>query len=364
MKLFEVLMDETKGADAGAAGGRAAGAGDAGAGATAGAAGDAGKDAAAGDAGKAAAGAAGDAGKGADKSVADGGDAGKAGDSGKAAAAAGDASKGVWPEDWLTRVSKGDEKAAKQLGRYASPEAMAEAHLALKRRMDSGEFKAVLPKNATEADLKAWRADNGIPEKADGYDLKGVKIGADEKPVVDALLQQAHAANYTPEQTRAAVDFYQKNRQQKIQQRLEKDETERSAALDALASEWGGSFARNKNLIGNVLSIFPEKVRESVMSARLPDGTLLFNNVDAIRGFVAMELRNNPAGIVVPAGDGELGKSMLDEYNAILKVKNEDRTKYNKDKTMNAREQVLIEAMIKQGIMDDKGNIVQQKKAA
>ena len=91
---------------------------------------------------------------------------------------------GVWPSDWATRMSKGDEKVAKQFSRYASPEALAEAHISLRRRFDSGEFRAALPKDAKPEEVSAWRKDNGIPEKPEAYDLKGLEIPEGDKEII------------------------------------------------------------------------------------------------------------------------------------------------------------------------------------
>src|SRR3990167_1252839 len=112
-------------------------------------------------------------------------DTGKAADTSSEDAAA--AAKGSWPEDWVTRMSKGDQKRAKDLGRYASPEALADGYVNLRKRVDSGELKPTLPKNAKPDDIKAWRKDNGIPDKPDAYDLTGLQIPAGDKDVVGGL---------------------------------------------------------------------------------------------------------------------------------------------------------------------------------
>jgi hypothetical protein len=271
-----------------------------------------------------------------------------------------------WPEDWQQRIAGDDKDELKQLSRYASPKAVWEKARALERRMSSGELKAVLPKNPTEADLTAWRKDNGIPEKPEAYTLKlasGDKITKELQPAVDAILKNAHATNMTGEQASAAVDSYLAVKKQEAQVRAETDETQRTQALDALAKEWGGSLSRNKSLIGNVLNMFPEAVRNSMMDARLPDGSLIFNNVDVLRAFAAIELRNNPAGIITPAGGGDVGKTALDEYQAIQKLMREKPHEYKKDAAKQGRMTELIGFLSTQGLIDNNGNVVQKKAA-
>ncbi len=271
--------------------------------------------------------------------------------------------KGYWPDDWLTRVSKGDEKVAKQLGRYASPEALAEAHVSLRRRMDSGEFKPALPKDAKPEELKAWRKDNGIPEKPDGYDIKGIDVPEADRDLVNGFLGRMHAKHAPPEVAREALKAYYEIEQRNNQARAAKDEEQRISALDTLNGEWGGQFRRNVNLVEGMLAKFPQSVRDLIKSARLPDGTALFNSPDALRGFVSLALEVNPAGIVAPNSGGDLGKTMVERYTDIQKVMREDRGRYNKDAGMQKEYRELIDALIKHDLMDKNG-VLKERKAA
>jgi hypothetical protein len=227
--------------------------------------------------------------------------------------------------------------------------------------MDSGEFKAVLPKNPTDDDLKAWRKDHGVPDKSESYDLRGLKIEEDDRPTVNAILAVAHKNHYSPEQARAAVSAFYEIAQAQENAATEMEEADRGKALDALSAEWGSNFTRNKNLIGNVLNRFPEAVREKLKNARFADGTAAFNDPDILRGFVAIELERNPVGIVAPGGDGDLGKSMIDRYSEIQKTMRENRRAYDKDDSMQKEFRQLVTALEKNNLIDKNGNI---KKAA
>lgn len=272
--------------------------------------------------------------------------------------------KGAWPEDWVSRVAKGDEKRAKDFSKFASPEALADSYSALQRRLSSGEFKPTLPKNAKPEELTAWRKDNGIPEKPEAYDLTGIAVPKEDSEIIGGFLKSAHQANMTPAQARTAVQSYYAELQRQSEARTAKDDEQRQSTLDALNQEWGGGFRRNLNLIeGTILSKFPESVRELLKHARLSDGTALFNSVDALRGFAALALEINPAGIVAPASGGDIAKGMLDEWNEIQKVRVERRADYNKDAKMQERERDLIDAMIKHGLMDGKGVLIGKKAA-
>lgn len=272
-----------------------------------------------------------------------------------------DPAKGYWPDDWLAKVSKGDEKISKQLGRYQSPEALAEAHIALRKRMDSGEFKTALPKDAKPEELAAWRKDNGIPETPDKYDLKDLKIDATDKPLVDGFVKRAHELNMAPEHVKATLEYRAQERARLADERATKDEDQRVKTLDTLNQEWGGSFRRNVNLVNGMLDRFPADVKDALKSARMPDGTAIFNDPSVLKGFVAMALEANPAGVIVPAGGGEPGKVALDEYKDLQKFMAEDRNGYNKSPEKQARMRELIDYLSKNGMIDNQGNV---KKAA
>lgn len=281
------------------------------------------------------------------------------------AAATNDAAKGVWPEDWQARMAGEDKDELKQVSRYQSPTDIWKKARSLEKRLSSGEFKAVLPKDPKPEEIAAWRKDNGIPDKPESYDLKDLKIPAADKEIVGAFLKSAHDANMTPDQAKVAVGNYYAIQEQQSKARAQKDDEQRHAALDSLNADWGGSFRRNVNLIeGTVLAAFPEDVRTLIKSARLPDGTALFNNVAALKGLAALALQINPAGIVAPAGGGDLAKPALQEYKELQTLMREKRSVYNKDPSKQARMIELIEYLSKNELIDGNGNIVEAKKKA
>lgn len=349
------LMD--KAGDDGA-GGAATGAA-AGDGAGAGNGGDDGKGAGAAS-GASGAGASGGAAAGAAAGGANSGAGAAAGASGEGAGAA----KGYWPDDWLSKVSKGDAKAAKDFGKFQSPEALADAYSALQKRFSSGDIRTALPKDAKPEEITAWRKDNGIPEKADGYDLKDMKIPKEDKPIVDAFLATAHSNHFSPEQAKAALGAYYDIQSRNADAMKARDETQRTATLDVMNQEWGGNFRRNVNLVEGVLSKFPASVRDVMKSARLPDGTAVFNSPDILRGFAALALEMNPAGLVAPAGGGDIGKVALDEYRDMQKMMRENRDAYNKDGGKQSRMRELIDHLSKNGVIDGNGNVIEHRKAA
>lgn len=228
-----------------------------------------------------------------------------------------------WPDDWRTRVS-GDEKHLKTLQRFASPKALFESYESLRQRMSSGELRSALPQNAKPEELAAWRKDNGIPESPDKYDLK-IEVPAEDKAYIEGFLKSAHTANMHPDQAKAAVEWYYQEQEARTEARHQKDEEQRIETLDALNAEWGKDFRRNVNLITGLLSKFPAEVREALEGARLPDGRGAFNHPEVMRGFLALALENNPVGIVVPSGAGDMAQSVESEIAGIEKLLDQPR---------------------------------------
>lgn len=345
LKKFKLMRPD--GGDVGSSGG----AGDAGAGDAGGAdGGDGSADPGASSADTGAAGGAdggagkGDGGAGADSGAADKGakgaaDKGSVGKDGKAAP--------TWPEDWQSKMSKGDAKREAALKRYASPEALADALIAAQTRIRSGELKTALPKDASADELKAWRTENGIPESPEKYDLtfdSGLVIGAQDKPVIDGFLKNAHNSNLPPEAVKSTIEWYYGEQERQTQERLALDEKEAQAGRDTLNAEYGAGFRKNMQAMEGLLMQFPESVRADIKGARMPNGTGLFNNPDVIRGFVALALEVNPAGTLVPSGGGDPMKGIDGRIEEIKGMMAKDRVAYNKNEKVQAEYRELLAA--------------------
>lgn len=320
------------GAAGNAGGGDASGSGDAGAG------GDAGGDnKGAGDAG--ASGAA--DGKGA-------GDAGAADGAGKADGKGKGTEGGYWPDDWREKASKGDAKLTARFARYANPEAALTALVAAQNRISSGELKSVLGKDAKPEEVAAWRAENGIPETPDKYDLNlgdGLVVGADDKPLVDQFLKAAHETNQTPAQVKATLKSYYAVNEQITADRVEKDRQIQDDTTETLRAEWGPEFKRNINMVHGLFdaTASPE-LKASFLGGRLADGTPIGSSPEALKMLLGLALVNNPAGTVVPGGSGNLPQAVDDEIAKIEKGMRDNRAAYNKDEKVQARYRELLGA--------------------
>jgi hypothetical protein len=278
--------------------------------------------------------------------VVDGGgadDSGTGDDDGGTPAPAGD-----WPGDWRNKISP-DGKHAKTLDRFASPTAMFESYQALRQRLDSGEFKAVVPfpDKGTPEEQTAWRKSNGLPESPDGYNLKfndGLVIGDADKPIVDDFLKAAHAANASPEQVNGMLHWYYELQEKNMAKQEEADANYHRESEDALRAEWGGEYRSNINMIKGLLNTIPESARDAFLNARDGDGKALLNHPEIARWLVHTARTINPVVTLVPNAGANVAGAIDDEIAAIEKTMKENRKAYNSDAKMQQRLRDLYDA--------------------
>lgn len=261
-----------------------------------------------------------------------------------------DPTTGYWPSDWRANLSAGDDKLAQRLERFASPADLLKSYRALEQRQSSGELKRALPDNATPEELTAWRKDNGIPEKPDGYELKlsdGRVVGEADKPQVSKFLEQMHAKNASPQLVNAALDAYYQAQEEAIAQREQLDDQFRQKSEDALRSEWGQDYRRNLNLIKGLFATAPEGLSDKLFGARFADGTPLGSDPDALRYFATLAREVNPVGAVVPGAGANAGATIKEELASIQKLMGDRGSEYwkgQKAEAMQARYRELITA--------------------
>lgn len=273
------------------------------------------------------------------------GDAGS--DGGKAAPAAKGTDGGYWPDDWRTKSAKGDAKLEARFARYANPEAALTALIAAQNRISSGELKTQLGKNPSAEELTAWRAEQGIPEAPEKYDLDlggGFVIGEQDKPLVAEFLKAAHGSNQTPEQVKASLRAYYAVNEQITATRADDDRRIQEEATETLRTEWGPEFKRNITLVHNLLDVTTSpEVKQAFLGGRLADGTPIGSSPEALKMLLGLALVNNPSATVVPGASGGNQAEKVDEaIDAIEKTMRTNRTAYNKDEKMQARYRELL----------------------
>lgn len=245
----------------------------------------------------------------------------------------------TYPEDWRERAAKGDAKKLAKLSRYASPEAMADALIAANDKISSGGLKTPAPEDA-EA-LSRWRADNGIPESPEKYDIKlkdGLVLGELDKPLMEDFLKTAHTKNVSPEVVNEFANWYFGKQEQAMQEFAVHEASARQDAEKALISEWGNNYTVEKNNINNFLKA---QGLEDLQYARMPDGTSVGNSPDMLRKLAFLAKEINPGATVVPGASN--ASATIDQEIAAIEKTHGTET-YTKDKAKQDRYMELLTA--------------------
>lgn len=257
------------------------------------------------------------------------------------------AAPGEWPGDWRNRMAGGDEKALKRLERYASPKAAIDALFSVQSKISAGELRSTLKPNATPDEVKAWRADNGIPETPEGYELKlenGMEISEFDKPLVDDFLKIAHERNIPPAQVNDMVNWFMSTQERGAAELAARDKQDEIAVHSELRAEMGPDYQVNLKV---ALETLPPDLADEFMAARLPDGRALGNDLRVIRWLANMAREINPIAAVVPGSGVNASQAVDSEIGTLKKLMGDRKSEYwkgpNADK-MQARYRELVNA--------------------
>ena len=257
-----------------------------------------------------------------------------------------------WPDDWRDKMAGGDPKALKQLQRFQSPLDVQKAYRAAQQKISSGEFKATLPDDATEEQIAAYREQNGIPDKPEGYLEKlpdGLVIGENDKELFGSFAARLHSKNADPAVVSEALGWYHDLQEKALADQAETDKATRQQYEDELRAEWGSEYRSNVNAIKAFMDTAPTAsdgttLKELVDGARLSDGTPIGTHPTMLRWLSEMATAQNPAGVIAPGSGTTQIDAVDDEIKSIEKVMRTDRRTYNKDQAMQKRYVDLLAA--------------------
>lgn len=254
---------------------------------------------------------------------------------------------GDWPENWRERYTS-DDKRLKQLKRFASPEAALDAFFAAQNKITSGELVAKPGKDASPEEVKAWRESQGVPEKPEGYLEKlpgGLVIGDEDKELIGSFATEMHALDIPPAAVHKSIEWYYKTIDAQHQAEYDANRDALQSTQDALNAEYGPDYRRNMNLISGVIKTLPGEAGDMLANAKGPDGILLLNNPDFVRGMVQWAHQLNPVASLIPgASNPTVVQDRLKEIKSIMTT---DLNRYRKDPAMQEEYQKLLEAQEK-----------------
>ena len=196
--------------------------------------------------------------------------------------------KKVVAADLPKELAKRRTALEKTLGRYNSLEDALVAGYNAQEKIRSGQAKAPLAEDATDAEKAEWRKANNIPDKAENYDVPkvaGHQWTDADKPVLDGLKAEAFKNNWPQDVVSGVTTFYANLLQQAEQEQAtataEKDRADLDARRDRRRELFGGDSKQAFTLMERALKderVFPEQLGIAMADARMPDGTKLFNH--------------------------------------------------------------------------------------
>jgi peptidoglycan hydrolase-like protein with peptidoglycan-binding domain len=190
----------------------------------------------------------------------------------------------AWPEDWRAQMAGGDDKLAKRLERYSTPDAVGKALLSAQQRISSGEYKRGLPQDATEEQVKEWREEQGLPADPTGYELPVIMDGSyddlDEfgKETFSEFQKMFHENNIHPNVADKLISQVNAVAEKQLEAQAMQDAQQMEAIEDDLRSTWGSQFRQNLALNESHFKEYYGDEWNNILMARMPDGTILANH--------------------------------------------------------------------------------------
>lgn len=215
-----------------------------------------------------------------------GGDAGgDGGGTGDDKAAVGDTDVAPW------REAIKDEKVRKFADGYRTPTELAEAAFGLRQKVSAAIVKP--GKDATDADIAAFRKAMDIPETADGYEAHlSEEMRKDEggKEIRGKLFKVAHEVGVSGPQLSGILDWYKGEAESRLEAANKKAEAETQKRIDALREEEGNEFEKNQELVKRTFTAFGNDDLKTFLQTKEVDGVPVGNHPDLRQFFITVGL--------------------------------------------------------------------------
>ncbi len=230
------------------------------------------------------------------------------------------------------QLAGGDAGLLKQLERHKSIESISKSFKEARNAAKNAGKPLTLGEKATPEEVKAYRDAMGIPEEAKDYPVsfrEGFKASESDVAILDSFKAYLHDKNADPRAASAALEWYQDfatEQRQALDGNLAKVAKETQATL---RNEWGGEYDGNINAAAELMtSHLGEEGFGAMMGLRLMDGSRLQDNVAFVK-MMAQLGSDYYGGTSIVNGDVETtAKTVQQQIDDLLKLRNEDPTKY------------------------------------
>jgi hypothetical protein len=218
-----------------------------------------------------------------------------------------------FPEDWRTQAIgaagfEGDDavKAGNMLERVSDFPSLVKSMIESKRKISAGEISTGLPENPSDEQLAAFREAQGIPSAADAYNIEimdNVEFSDADEAMLTGYLEAAHKGNVPESVVADMTNSFLKARQDAMDMRITQDGLDQQQAINQLKDNWGPDYEVNKNIANNLVNQLPETVRDAFRSARMPDGSSVFNSPEVLAFFADTGRKLDPSATITGSGE-------------------------------------------------------------
>lgn len=243
--------------------------------------------------------------------------------------------------DWRRTFAGENADLLKTLERYTDPTKVAEAlHHAQKALREQGRVK-IPGEGATPEEIAAWNKARGVPETADGYQIKaappeGVEITPENKAILGTITERLHKAGADPATVNLAHELYYEQVAADQAARVAAAEKAQAECRAQLQSLWGSETDANLKVALQALVQFGggKEGAESIASLELSDGSRLGDNAAFIKAMaqIGQQFREDPAFMLEPAASAASLKEQIDSIMK-LRLTPEGMRQYNAPET-------------------------------
>lgn len=207
--------------------------------------------------------------------------------------------------DWRALLK--DAEAKKQAERFNSLDEVFKSNAEFRKQLSSRI--AVPGKDADEKEVAKFRKALGVPDTAEGYDLKlpdGVELDETGQALADAFKEIAHGAHMSNEAYNQAVQKWQEFTDQAVNEMQAQMERQREEAESELRKEWGKDYDGNLNVANRAIKQFAgDEMVEFLNGTELKDGGVLGNHPAMVRLFAKLGRQMSEDGVIQPVDQEE-----------------------------------------------------------
>lgn len=251
------------------------------------------------------------------------------------------------PENWREVLAGEDEARLNQLKRVTSIQQLAENYFNAQETIRQGKAKAetVPDEDSTDEEWAAYRAEKGIPETPEAYQLsldEGLVLGPEDERVLSEVYPVAHELGVPTETVSKLANAMLKAQATQLHSMQVQQDEYRKEATSVLKDTWGPDYQSNITAVRSTLiDALPEAVRENFEHAVMADGRKLFNSPEVLVAMADWARAINPAASVVPNNANPM--ATIDSEIAALEEKMGTPEWYN-DQASQKRYQELVDA--------------------